>query len=74
MAAKPVVDGIDRQHQGELTVIHLNVQDAISQPLMQKYGFEYTPTFVLIDAQGGLLFTRVGAIDPGEVSQELAAH
>lgn len=74
MAAKPVVDGIERQHQGELSVIHLNVQDAASQPLMQQYGFEYTPTFVLLGSSGQLVQKWVGAIDPIQVTQLLSTH
>jgi protein-disulfide isomerase len=57
-----------------LTVIHLNVQDAASQPLMQRFGFEYTPTFILLDTGGGLLKSWVGAIDPSQVTQALSAH
>ena len=55
-------------------MIHLNVQDAASQPLMQRYGFEYTPMFILLDSSGGLLQSWVGAIDPGQVTQALSLH
>lgn len=74
MAAKPVVDGIERQYQGELSVIHLNIQDAASQPLMQRYGFEFTPTFILLGTSGQLLHKWVGAIDPIQVTQALSTH
>jgi protein-disulfide isomerase len=57
-----------------LTVIHLNVQDAASQPLMQRFGFEYTPTFILLDKSGALLQSWVGAIDPTQVTQALSTH
>lgn len=55
-------------------MIHLNVQDAASQPLMQRYGFEFTPTFILLDPSGQLSHKWVGAIDPIQVTQALSTN
>jgi len=62
MAMKPIVDGIERDHAGELAVLRLNVQDPESQPWMERYPFQYTPTFIFIDGQ---------AVDPQEVAASL---
>jgi len=58
MAMKPIVDGIERDHAGELAVLRLNVQDPESQPWMERYPFQYTPTFIFIDGQGQELWQR----------------
>lgn len=41
---------------------------------MQRFGFEYTPTFILLDKSGALLQSWVGAIDPTQVTQALSTH
>jgi thioredoxin-related protein len=71
MAAKPIVDGIEGQHQGELAVIRLNIQDRAARPLLATYGFQYTPTFILFDGEGEELLRSVGAIDPRQVQEVL---
>ncbi|MCJ7676689.1 MAG: hypothetical protein MUO35_03070 [Anaerolineales bacterium] len=72
MAASPVVDGIERQHAGQLIVVRLNVQDPSAQPWLSRFGFQATPTFVLLDASGNEVWRSVGAIDPGRVAEALA--
>jgi thiol-disulfide isomerase/thioredoxin len=71
MAAKPLVDQIEKDHAGRLVVLRLNAQDASRRTLAARFGFAYTPTFVLLDADGQMLMRRVGAIDPAEVAAAL---
>lgn len=71
MAAKPIVDGIEQNHLGELSVVRLNVQSGGARPLLEAYGFQYTPTFILFDGEGEEVFRSVGAIDPQQVDQAL---
>ena len=73
MAAKPIVDGIEREHGAALEVIHLNIQDAAGAKLAEEFGAQYTPTFLLFDSQGELLFRVVGAIDPSQVREAIDA-
>ena len=73
MAAKPIVDGIEREHGERLRVIRVNVQDTAGRALADRYHFEFTPTFVLFDAGGRELLRTVGAVDPAAVRQALAA-
>jgi thioredoxin-related protein len=72
MAAKPIVDGIEKQHADTLNVIRVNVQDDAMRPLMKTYAFQFTPTFVLFDAVGEEIFRTVGAIDPEAIEKALA--
>jgi thioredoxin-related protein len=64
MAAKPIVDGIEEEHRGRLSVIRINVQESEFQPLLARYNFQFTPTFILFDSRGSELFRSVGSIDP----------
>ena len=71
MAAKPIVDGIERDNQGRLTVVRIDILEPESDPWKKQFGFQYTPTFVLLDGSGEVLLRSVGAIDPVEVQRAL---
>jgi thioredoxin-related protein len=72
MAARPVVDGIEREHQGRLVVIRLNVQDSVGREIGDRFRFRATPTFIFFDATGAETWRTFGAVDPLEVSRSLA--
>jgi thioredoxin-related protein len=72
MAAKPIVDGIEREHSGRLKVIRLNVQEPHSQSLMERFDFQFTPTFILLNGDGKEIWRLIGSIDPQKVRQSLA--
>lgn len=74
MAARPIVDRIEQDHGTDLKVMRVNVLEAGSRPLMARFGFRYTPTFILLDGQGEEILRSVGAIDPLEVDQLLAEN
>lgn len=71
MVAKPIVDGIEEDFRGVLTVIRINVQDAGSGPILAQYGFQFTPTFIFFDRNGEELWRTVGVVDPIQVSKTL---
>ena len=73
MAAKPIVDGIEKQHADDLNVIRVNVQDDAMQPLMETYAFQFTPTFILFDPAGEEILRTVGAIDPEVIDKALSS-
>ncbi len=73
MAAKPIVDGIEKQHADDLNVIRINVQDDTMQPLIETYAFQFTPTFILFDPAGDEILRTVGAIDPAAIDQALSS-
>ena len=73
MAAKPIVDGIEKQHADNLNVIRVNVQDDAMQPLMETYAFQFTPTFILFDPAGEEILRTVGAIDPEVIDKALSS-
>jgi thioredoxin-like negative regulator of GroEL len=73
MSLKPVVNGIERQYEGRLEVMHVNIQDPVGQAIGEEFNFEYTPTFILFDGDGKELWRMVGMIDPSKVEEALGA-
>jgi thioredoxin-related protein len=72
MTMKPIVDGIEREFEGRLKVIRLNIQEPVGQLLGRQFHFEFTPTFILFDVAGKELWRTVGAIDPKEVRRSIS--
>ncbi|MEW5829282.1 MAG: thioredoxin family protein [Chloroflexota bacterium] len=68
---KPVVDGLEKELNGRVEFIRLNIQDEAGQELAPLYGFEYTPTFIFFDAQGNEVWREVGRLDPQRVRDAL---
>lgn len=46
------MDALEKELEGQLKVIRLNIQDPIGRELTAVYGFNFTPTFILIDGGG----------------------
>jgi thiol-disulfide isomerase/thioredoxin len=72
LAAKPIVDGIEEEHQDTLSVIRINVLDTEFQALLERYRFQFTPTFILLDSSGHELWRRVGSISAKSVRRSLS--
>ena len=68
---KPIVDGIEKETQGRLVVIRVDIQSNTGRSLAPLYGFQYTPTFIFFDARGKELWRVVGQLDPVKVSGSL---
>jgi len=68
---KPIVDGIEKQYQGRLVVIRLDIQSETGRMLAPLYGFQYTPTFIFFDAQGKELWRSVGQLDPIRLGESM---
>lgn len=72
MAAKPVVDGLEREFAGRLEVLRVDIQSAAGKDLQRVYG-AFTPTFVLFDAAGEEMWRMVGSLDADAVRASLSA-
>lgn len=68
---KPVVDGLEKELEGKLLIIRLNIQENVGRELAPLYGFEFTPTFIFFDAQGRELWRQVGSLDTDKVRQSV---
>jgi hypothetical protein len=52
MAAKPVVDGFDKQLAGKVRIIKVDVATPEGKKVALKAGLDLVPTFIGYDAQG----------------------
>jgi thioredoxin-related protein len=52
MAAKPVVDRLEREKAGRLQVIRLNYLEPVGREVGRRLGVRSTPTFIVFDAEG----------------------
>jgi thioredoxin-related protein len=65
--AKPIVDGIEKELQGKLLVMRVNIQTADGKELARRFNSIATPTFILFDKQGQEIYRSIGQIDPQAV-------
>lgn len=61
------MDGIEREYGDNLLVLRVNIQEPLGEELQEIYKVEFTPTFLLFNAEGEQIGTYVGAIDPAIV-------
>jgi thioredoxin-related protein len=66
--AKPVVDGIERELEGEAQVVRLNVMDGVGGQLALRYGARGVPTIVVLDGEGNVVYAKTGSPNRGEVA------
>jgi thioredoxin 1 len=71
MAVEPLVKQIEFDYEHELEVVRLNVLEEDVEPLLQRYGFQYTPTFIFINGKGEEIWRTVGVLDPEKVETTL---
>lgn len=65
------MDGLERELEGQVLFIRLNVQEQVGRELAPVYGFQFTPTFIFFDAQGNEVWQQVGSLDAGRVRESL---
>lgn len=65
--AKPVVDGLKREMEGQAQVLRLNVMDGVGGQLAARYNVRGVPTFVLLDGDGQLVLVQVGMPNRAEI-------
>lgn len=70
MAARPFLDRIEQENP-DVIVVRIDVQEPEAGPILEEYDFQYTPTFILFDAEGEELWRTAGAIDPDLVVETL---
>jgi thioredoxin-related protein len=58
--AKPVVDRLERELEGQVQVLRLSVMDNVGGQLAVRYGARGVPTFVLLNGAGEIVFQQGG--------------
>ena len=71
--AKPVVDGLERELEGQARVLRLSVMDGTGRELAMRYGVRGVPTFVLLNGAGEVALKQVGMPDRDGIKDTVAA-
>ena len=71
--AKPVVDGLERELEGQARVLRLSVMDDTGRELAMRYGVRGVPTFVLLNGAGEVALEQVGMPDRDGIKDTVAA-
>lgn len=66
---KPVVDGLEKELSGRLTVIRVDIHTETGREIARQYKFQYTPTFIMFDVDGNELWREVGSLNADRVRQ-----
>ena len=56
----------------QITFSYLDIDDPLSEPFKEQFGFQYQPMFVLLDANGNPVKTWLGAVAVEDFEAEFA--
>lgn len=65
----PIVHGLERQYSNEIDFVFLDVSDPVTRAARERFGFETTPHFFLLAADGRVLREHVGRIPREELER-----
>lgn len=51
---KPIVDGLEQEFAGQVTILRLDADDPANNQLMEDLGLRGHPSFAVIDGQGNI--------------------
>jgi thioredoxin-related protein len=69
--AKPAVDRLERELEGQAQVLRLSVTSSVGRQLAARYGVRGVPTFFVFDGSGQMVHHEVGRIDADQMKSEL---
>jgi thioredoxin-like negative regulator of GroEL len=65
--AKPIVDGIERELEGEASLVRLSVLSKVGAQAAQRFSVRSVPTLLVFDAKGQLVEQSVGFPDRNRI-------
>ena len=65
--AKPVVDGLEQDLEGQAQVLRLGVMDDVGGQLAMRYGVRGVPTLVVLNGAGEVVLKQTGVLDRAAV-------
>jgi cytochrome c-type biogenesis protein len=71
--AKPVVDRLERDLEGEARVLRLSAFSTVGRQLAGRHGVRGVPTFLLFDGSGKMVHYQVGRLDADRIKVEIEA-
>jgi thioredoxin-related protein len=69
--AKPIVDGIESELEGEAKVIRLSLLSRLGRSVAQRYGVRAVPTIIIFDGNGDVVEHRAGIPNQQQVVQQV---
>ncbi len=66
----PIVHGLEAQYYGQIEFSFLDIDDPLTQPFKEEFGFTYQPMFVLLDSNGTPVKTWFGGVSTEEFATE----
>jgi hypothetical protein len=67
--AKPVVDRLERTLQGRAAVLRVDALGGIGPSIARRYDVRATPTLLVFDGQGNLVYSQAGMPNAGAIEQ-----
>lgn len=74
LAAKPVVDGIERDLRGKADVVRLDILGRVGGQVAARYGVHVIPTTIVLDGGGHEVYRHTGMPDRQEVVARVTAR
>lgn len=71
--AKPVVDRLERDLEGQAQLLRLSIMSGVGRRLASQYGVRGVPTFLLFDGTGNLVHYQVGKLDADRMKAEISS-
>jgi len=70
--AKPIVDGLERELEGQAQVVRLSILSGPGREMARRHGIMRVPTFLIFDGQGNLIGRQAGLPDRGKIKSLVA--
>jgi thioredoxin-like negative regulator of GroEL len=70
---EPIVDGLEKEFAGQITVARLDADEEENGQLQQQYGLRGHPTFAVLDRNGRVVQTFIGPQAEGVLHEALTA-
>jgi thioredoxin-related protein len=70
--AKPIVDRLERELEGQARVVRLSVLSELGREVAQCHNVRGVPTFLVFDGQGNLIERQVGFPDQSKIKALIA--
>jgi thiol-disulfide isomerase/thioredoxin len=71
--AKPVVDRLEQELSGKAELVRINLMSQMGIDLARRYGIRGTPTLLVFDGAGSVVYTEVGIPNQGAVVAAVSA-
>jgi cytochrome c-type biogenesis protein len=70
--AKPSVDGLAKDLEGQIEVLRLSIMDDVGRQLAARYGVQGVPTFILLNGEGEVILKQAGQPDRASILAAVA--